>query len=137
MCRKAQKSIKSITWYKTFIVYKNPASNLKTHYFLDIIKSGRSGQYLAGFGREPELKKVTVSTGTGTTRYPVVHKGGSSKKILGGCDYVIRGPKGRERAVRDDYRRPKVRPEGRPPQAKILGKTVFLTPFPSILDIKQ
>ena len=54
---------------------------------------------------------------------------------------VRRGPKGRERAcpegARDDHRRPKIRPEGRPPQAKILGKTVFLTPFPIILDLKQ
>ena len=40
-----------------------------THYFLDLIKSGRSGRYLAGTGPEPELLK----NGIGTTRYPVVH----------------------------------------------------------------
>ena len=45
--------------------------------------------------------------------------------------YIGRGPHGR-----DNHRKPKIRPEGarRSAQAKFLGKTVFLTPFRSILD---
>ena len=42
----------------------------KNIYFLDLAKSGRSGQYLAGTGPEPDLKKMTGSTGTG---FPVAH----------------------------------------------------------------
>ena len=42
----------------------------KRIYILDLTKSGRSSQYFnfAGTGPEPELEKVTGSTGTG---YPV------------------------------------------------------------------
>ena len=50
----------------------NPTPKFKTHFFLDLAKSGRSGQYLAGTGPEPDLKKLTGSTGTGTG-FPVAH----------------------------------------------------------------
>ena len=35
----------------------NPTPKLKKTFFLDLAKSGRSGQYLAGTGPEPDLKK--------------------------------------------------------------------------------
>ena len=41
----------------------NSTPKFKKHFFLDLAKSGRSGQYLAGTG--PDLKKLTGSTGTG------------------------------------------------------------------------
>ena len=51
----------------------NPTPKLKkTHFFLNLAKSGRSGQYWTGTGPEPDLKKKTGSTGTGTrTGFPV------------------------------------------------------------------
>ena len=45
-------------------------TQIKKHFFLDLAKSGRSGQYLAGTGPEPDQKKMTGSTGTG---FPVAH----------------------------------------------------------------
>ena len=39
----------------------------KNHFFLDLAESGRCDQYLTGTGTEPDLKKMTGSTGTGFT----------------------------------------------------------------------
>ena len=64
-----------------------------------------------------------------------------ARKYWGGCNYVIRGAEGRERAspvgaceryaTTDDHRRPKLRADGR---SKFLGKTMFSK---HSLDIKQ
>ena len=42
---------------------------IKKHIFPGSNQTGRSGQYLAGSGPEPELKKVAGSTGTGYWSY--------------------------------------------------------------------
>ena len=53
--------------------------NFKNHFFLDLAKSGRSGQYLVETGPKPDLKKVAGSTGTETgTGFPVAHCLGSN-----------------------------------------------------------
>ena len=57
----------------------NSTPKFKKHFFLDLAKSGRSGQYLAGTGPEPDLKKLTGSTGTG---FPVAHCAGVSLEFL-------------------------------------------------------
>ena len=48
--RKAKRFIQSFTLYQAFIVYKYPTSKFKKHFILDLAKSGRSGQYMAGTG---------------------------------------------------------------------------------------
>ena len=39
------------------LIITNPTPKFKKNVFLDLAKSGRSGQYLAGTGQEPDLKK--------------------------------------------------------------------------------
>ena len=50
----------------------NPTPKFIKAFFPDLAKSGRSEKYLAGTGPEPDLEKMTGSTGTGTG-FPVAH----------------------------------------------------------------